>query len=422
MSTFRFLHAADLHLDSPLHGLERYDGAPVEELRGATRRAFEQLVGLAIEERVNFVLIAGDVFDGDWPDYNTGLFFAAQMAKLGEAKIPVVLIRGNHDAASQITRQLQYGAGVRELRTDRPETHVLDDLGVAIHGQGFAQASVTTDLAAAYPEPIPGCFNIGLLHTSADGREGHANYAPCTVAGLRSRGYDYWALGHVHTREVLCRDPWILFPGNIQGRHARETGAKGCTLVEVRDGRIMGEPEPRGLDVLRWERCVVQSDGAADAQEVLSLAEQALATHCRGAGNRLVALRVEVRGSCRAHGKLADDPERFINEVRRLALEVGSGRVWVEKVRLRTRLHEGVESAAGEEIRELMESVRDLLEDEAQLQAMAAGFRELKQKLPHEIRGGEDRLDPEETALIRALLPEAEQLLVARLLGGRSTG
>jgi DNA repair exonuclease SbcCD nuclease subunit len=185
----KFLHAADVHLDSPLRGLERYPGAPVEEIRAATRRAFENLVALAVEEEVGFVLLAGDLYDGDWKDYNTGLFFAAQMARLEEAGIRAFLIAGNHDAASQITRVLRPPANVKVFSTKRPETEILEDLGVAIHGQGFAQISVSEDLSAGYPRAVPHLFNIGMLHTSLDGRPGHASYAPCTVDGLRSRGY-----------------------------------------------------------------------------------------------------------------------------------------------------------------------------------------------------------------------------------------
>src|SRR3972149_747737 len=113
----KFIHVADIHLDSPLRGLERYEGAPVAELRGATREALESLVRVSLEERVDFVLIAGDVYDGDWRDYNTGLFFARQMTRLREAGIPVLLIRGNHDAASQITRELRLPENVNRFST-----------------------------------------------------------------------------------------------------------------------------------------------------------------------------------------------------------------------------------------------------------------------------------------------------------------
>lgn len=228
---FKFLHTADLHLDSPLVGLARYPGAPAEQLRAATRQALVALVDLAVREEISFVLIAGDLYDGDWKDYNTGLFFAHQMSRLNKSGIRVYIVAGNHDAASQMTRTLRLPENVTIFPIRRPCTEVLNDLRVALHGQGFPTSAVTADLAAGYPPALPHLFNIGVLHTSVTGRPGHETYAPCTLEGLLSKGYQYWALGHVHQREVLHQDPWVVFPGNLQGRHIRETGPKGCALV-----------------------------------------------------------------------------------------------------------------------------------------------------------------------------------------------
>ena len=134
---FSFIHAADVHIDSPLWGLERYEGAPVDEIRGATRRSFENLVTLAIEEKVDFVIIAGDLYDGEWKDYNTALFFVREVAKLRDAGIRVFAVTGNHDAASQITRSLRMPDNVTLFSTRKPQTIRLDSLGVALHGQSF---------------------------------------------------------------------------------------------------------------------------------------------------------------------------------------------------------------------------------------------------------------------------------------------
>ena len=198
---FKFIHAADVHLDSPLRGLEQYEGAPVEEIRNAARRALSNLVDLAIRQEVAFVLIAGDLYDGDWRDYNTGLFFVDQARRLREAKIPLYLISGNHDAANRMTRTLKMPENVTFFSAERPETALLPDLDVAIHGQSFAKAAVYDDLSEGYPIVDSGHFNIGMLHTCAAGQEGHDRYAPCSVEGLKAKGYDYWALGHIHLRE-----------------------------------------------------------------------------------------------------------------------------------------------------------------------------------------------------------------------------
>ncbi|HEV3007227.1 MAG TPA: DNA repair exonuclease, partial [Pirellulales bacterium] len=174
---FKFIHAADIHLDSPLKGLEQYEGAPIDEIREATRRALANLVRLAIAEDVAFVLIAGDVYDGNWRDFKTGLYFAGEMSRLREAQIPVYLISGNHDAANRMTRSLELPANVTRLPSRKPATVRLDEIGVSIHGQGFASPAVLDNLAAAYPPATPGHFNIGLLHTSAGGSQLHEPYA-----------------------------------------------------------------------------------------------------------------------------------------------------------------------------------------------------------------------------------------------------
>ena len=412
----KFLHAADLHLDSPMLGLAVYDGAPVDELRGATRRALENLVDLALEEQVAFVLIAGDVYDGDWKDFNTGLFYVAQMRRLREAGVPVVAIAGNHDAASRMTRQLPLPDGYTALATRKPQTVVLDDLGVAIHGQGFATAAVTADLSLAYPEPRPGLLNIGLLHTSAGGRPGHENYAPCSVDVLVARGYDYWALGHVHGREVLHEAPWVVFPGNVQGRHARETGPKGAALVTVDSGRIV-DVEHRDLDVVRWAACAVDVSGCATPDEVAIVAADALREHVDAAGPRLLAARVTVEGVSDAHAAVARDPETVVAAIRARALDLHGDRVWLEKVRLHTR--PTVDVAA---LRERDDATGEVLRtvgsvDDDALATLAAGFADLKAKLP----AGVD-IDPTDPAFLREALGDVERLLVAQLESAPAEG
>ena len=417
----KFLHAADIHLDSPLRGLERYEGAPAEEIRGATRRAFERLVDLALEEEAAFVLLAGDLYDGDWKDYNTGLFFTHQMARLERAGIRVFAVAGNHDAASQITRVLRPPGNVRVFSTRRPESAILEDLGVALHGQGFAVPAVREDLAAGYPPAVPHLFNIGLLHTSLDGRPGHDPYAPCSVAGLRSRGYQYWALGHVHEREVVSREPWIVFPGNLQGRHARETGPKGATLVTVEDREVV-RVEHRDLDVFRWAVREVDLRGAADAGEALDRVREALEDEVAAAEGRGLAVRLRLEGACPAHEELAADPGRWVQECRSIGSATGDGAVWIEKVALRTRSARemGEGAAADEALGGLLRSLRDLEADPAPLAALAAELGELRRKLPAELfAAGEpldgvfDLSDPE---ALRGLLGEVGDLLVARLL------
>lgn len=408
---FRFIHAADLHLDSPLRGLQQYEGAPVERLRGATRQALRGLVDLALGERVDFVLLAGDIYDGDWKDYQTGLFFATQMTRLREADIPVFMISGNHDAESQITRSLRLPENVHVLSTRAPETRTLDDLGVAIHGQGFTTRDCPDDLSARYPAPVKGLFNIGLLHTSCDGREGHAPYAPCTLDGLKARGYDYWALGHVHGREVLCLSPYIVFPGNLQGRHARETGPKGCTVVTVNGDTKL---EHRPLDVVRWQVARVDATGVRDADEIVTRACRIAADALAGADGRAVALRLEIAGRSAAHARLAANPEHWTAQIRAGVADATSHEVWVEKVRFGTQPEVDLAHLAGDDaFGGLVRALEGM--DTGSLRSLADDlFADLERKIPAELR--EADLDLRNPDLLASAMTDVQALLTARLL------
>ena len=335
MVDFRFIHAADIHLDSPLRGLSRYDGVPVDEVRGATRAAFDNLIQLAISEVVDFVVIAGDLFDGDWKDMGTGLYFARSMGRLDAAGIPVYLLAGNHDAGSVITKSVPWPANVHRFGTRAAETHLIAALGVAIHGHSFANAAVTDNLASGYPEAVPQHFNIGVLHTSLTGHPGHERYAPCTVEDLRARGYDYWALGHVHDRQQVCELPTVMFPGNIQGRNIRETGPKGALLVEVSDREITATTMIE-LDVLRWARAETDCAGAEDLDEVRSRMRHALAAAHAAAGGRAVIVRLVLTGESALAGLLADRQDGLRSDARALAAAI-SPELWLEKLTVAVR-------------------------------------------------------------------------------------
>jgi DNA repair exonuclease SbcCD nuclease subunit len=418
----KFLHAADVHLDSPLDGLERYEGAPVEQLRGATRQALKSLVELAIQQRVDFVIIAGDVYDGDWRDYNTGLFFASQMGELNRAGIPVFLIKGNHDAASQVSKALRLPDRVHVFAHNRPETVPLPELEVALHGQSYAERAVTEDLSRGYPAPVPGWFNIGVLHTSATGREGHENYAPCTVEGLRAKGYDYWALGHVHQREILSEDPWIVFPGNLQGRHIREAGGKGCTLVTV-ERRAITQVRHHNLDVLRWGEVVGDLSGVRDTDAALEKIRQALAAHLAAGDDLPWALRLRCTGATPAHAALVLKREQFVAECRALAADLSAHTVWIEKVKLQTRAPVAAASPLDDRadaVGDLLRFLRDAPGNPALLAELVGDLTDLNQKLPSDLNEGPEPLRLDQPATIASLLPEVEALLTSRLLNQES--
>lgn len=412
---FKFLHAADIHLDSPMRGLGRYEGAPAEECRGATRRALENLVRLAIEEKVAFVLIVGDLYDGEWDDYNTGLFFSGQMTKLRDAGIMVYLIRGNHDAANKMTKDLRPLDNVVFLDTKKPETVILDHVDVAIHGQSYPTRAVIQNLAVTYPERVPGVFNIGMLHTCVTGSDDHERYAPCSLDDMRFREYGYWALGHIHKRETLfAADPLIAFPGNIQGRHVRESGPKGCLLVTVDDAHN-ATAETRWLDVVRWDVCRVDAGGAVDGDELIQRFRDRLVRQVSEADDRLLALRVEVHGACPAHAAVSADWPYWTNSFRQTATEVGSGRVWVEKVVSKIRPPEARNDADPDgPLAELAALLDELRGDDAKL----------KELCDRELDDLRKKLDPKllDDLNERELLDQVGPMLLSRLGSGDGHG
>ena len=413
----KFIHAADIHLDSALRGLERYEGAPVEEIRSATRRAFDNLVQLAIDEQVDFVLLAGDLYDGDWKDYNTGLYFVGQMQRLHDDSIPVFIVAGNHDAASQITKSLRLPDNVTLFSTRKPETVILHDLGVAIHGQGFSTRAVTEDLSLGYPQGDAQLFNIGLLHTSLDGKPGHEPYAPCSVEGLRSRGYQYWALGHVHQREVISEDPWIVFPGNVQGRHIRETGPKGCTLVSVDNG-IVSSVEHVDLDVMRWVHCEVDVAACDSLDDLYEDVRIRLQQSLDEADGRPVAVRIVLQGNTPLHSQLHAGIENLKQEFRALCNAFGGAGMWLEKLSLKSAPASGGDEIVSndEALGGLPGIIRKLEVDDAAAASLLDEVAALGGKLPAELRSGDDGYDLTDPHLFAETLDDVKELLVNRLL------
>lgn len=353
MTSFRFLHAADIHLDSPLHGLSRYEGLPVEDIRSATRTAFDNLVQFAIDEAVDFVVIAGDLFDGDWRDMGTGLHFARLMGSLDQAGIPAFILAGNHDAASVISRAMPWPPNVRLFGSRRPETHRLPDLSVAVHGQSFSTPAVTDNLVVAYPAAEEHLFNIGILHTALAGRLGHADYAPCSLDDLRSKNYGYWALGHVHEFEIASTDPYVVFPGNLQGRTIRETGVKGAVIVTVVDHEVTAVDRVE-LDVIRWVRLEVDCRGAL-SDDVADLVRAELGRlHGANASGRPLVARVTLAGETSDAGAMHNRAASLRDDVRAIAAAI-SPDLLIEKVKVTVTEPARDEIVLGEDLSALID-------------------------------------------------------------------
>ncbi|KUZ69648.1 metallophosphoesterase family protein [Burkholderia ubonensis] len=414
----KFIHAADIHLDSPLHGLSAYPDAPAAQLRNASRDALRQLVDRAIEEEVAFLVIAGDLYDGDWKDHNTGIFFGQQMGRLRKAGIRAFVLWGNHDAESEMTRKLTLPDNVTVFSHRKPEVHRLPEFNVALHGQSFKDKAVVENLAVGYPEPVPGCFNIGVLHTALEGYTAHASYAPCTLAELHAKGYDYWALGHVHEFQQWSGPSTIVFPGNLQGRHIRETGRRGAVLVTVEGGET--RVERLYLDVLRWEAVAVD---VADCVTIADLARkigQSLEALLTVDGHVPRAVRVTVTGRTPAHGLFFGRATQLRAEVLNQIGIIGNERLWLEKVKVATS---AMDLSHGEtEQLEALEDLKQILADAAHdPEFLALLERDLKPfvgKVRSEVKEEVPLLSLARSGELTALVQQVGPALLARLAQG----
>lgn len=406
MTSFRYIHAADLHLGSPFRGLSVKDEQLAAIFAKATREAFSLLVSRAIELSVDFMIIAGDVYDGDWKDNKIGLFFNREMGRLQRAGIPVYLLRGNHDAASVITKTITLPDNVHEFPTNKPGTFRIETQKIALHGQGFVDRAAYDNLAIGYPSPVSGWFNIGVLHTSMTGRDGHESYAPCSVDDLRSRAYDYWALGHVHEFEIVSSDPLIVFPGNLQGRSIREPGAKGAVLVTVEDG--IAAVERLIVDSARFAAIAVdvgEEDLPADVLNRVAEGARRLSDEFDG---RPIAARVRLTGVCAFYLQIAGNRAQWQDEVLAAGQRAYED-LWIEKLELKLSPPTTVDATApvGLELLTITDS------DDGPISAeIDAVVSDIVSKLP----GGLATQDLPLGISNMELLKDARELLLARMM------
>ncbi|GIP37952.1 exonuclease SbcCD subunit D [Paenibacillus sp. J31TS4] len=388
MVPFKFVHAADLHLDSPFQGLAGLPAAVRACLKQSTFEALGNLVELAIRERVDFVLVAGDVYDLADRSLRAQLRFQKAALRLQEAGIALYLVHGNHDPADGRAARLQWPDNVTVFGTDRVETvNVLLRDGrraAQLHGISYPTAAVTDNYAKRFPVPADrSCYQIGLLHTNVEGEEGHANYAPCTRQDLERAGMNYWALGHVHTRRTLGEAPWIVYPGNAQGRSIRETGAKGCYVVEVaEDGQAA--LTFHAVDAVRWERLAVDIERLQTEEELREAVRQAMEQARAAADGRPVVVRLELTGRGPLHPVLQRGHalKELLEELREGEVPSAAGDgwteegpagpfVWLESVRVRTGVPADLARLAAEDsfAGDLVRLADSLLDDEEAFEA-----------------------------------------------------
>lgn len=411
---FRFVHTADLHLDSPLKSLALRDAEIAETVGNATRQALERTVDLCLEEQVDALLIAGDLFDGDQRSVKTAIFLGTQMRRLTAEGIRVFIIRGNHDAESSITRHLSLPDGVHLFTGHAGVVHI-EDRDVVVHGVSFARPAMPESLLPKYRQPLPDCTNIGLLHTSLSGAEGHDAYAPCNLADLTAHGFDYWALGHIHKRQVHTETPCaVVMPGMPQGRDIGESGPKSVTLVTISDDGSISLDE-RITSVAQFERIALDLTGKDEWREVLRALEQALGEGRGAAVSDHLIGRIDIVGRTPLVLRLRRDADVLLGEARQAAASVTRTSVEKLSVDVRPPSITGPTTGRGplSELRTLMST--DVLASNAHRMAARAVIEELQRQLPPELRGTFGDSDADLDRTVARLIRQGGEDVLARL-------
>jgi len=260
------------------------------------RATFVRIIDLCIEEQVDALIIAGDLYDGELTSMKTAAFFVGEMQRLVDAGIRAFILRGNHDAKSSITRHITLPSGIHVF-SSRGDRVLIEDQGVAIHGLSFAKPHVPDSLLSKYKPAEPDMINIGVLHTSLAGSAAHDPYAPCSVEELHAQGYTYWALGHIHKREVHATHPsTIVMPGIPQGRHINEAGPRSVTLVEI-DGQQTVTTSERITSGVQFERVEVDLAGAATWEDLCAALDQAFEEVLGGLKSEQLIARLNLIGA-----------------------------------------------------------------------------------------------------------------------------
>lgn len=406
----KFLHAADIHLDGISRGIKAYYGSEPFSISEAIQEAFKSLIDLAIKESVDFIVFPGDLFDSNWKDYSLGLFFIEQIKRV---HCPIYYIRGNHDAENRLLKKLDYPSNFFEFPSSSPSTFLLDEFKVALHGQSYAVYHTREDLSLHYPDPVPGYFNIGLLHTSGDTRLGISPYAPYDPQTLKEKGYDYWALGHIHNYQVLETSPYIVYSGNIQGRHIHETGSKGCCIVSLLQGVMNVKFHP--LTTLVWEKLSLDISEVQSEKELKEALLQALKKSYQSniENGMILILRVIFSGTLSTDSQLNLSPDYIESQVYSWIQEVYFEKIKLERVENESQPFKSLESLSREN--PLLEKLLMDLEEGFHQDETKAFFQKLvsglKSKSPSEYKQNPFLLDLEEQSQYPDFLKKVKESL-----------
>jgi DNA repair protein SbcD/Mre11 len=424
MPAYRFVHAADIHLDSPLRSLALRNSGLAELIGNASREVLVRIVEMCIDEQVDALLLAGDLYDGEQTSMKTARFLAEQLRRLHAANIKIFVIRGNHDALSKITKELVLPESVH-LFGGRAEAVEIPrgrgDRPIVMHGLSFAKPQAPEGLLAKYRPPVEGAVNIGLMHTSLDGSTIHDIYAPCSTKDLADSGFRYWALGHIHKRSATIGSCTIVMPGIPQGRDIGESGPKSVTLVSVLDDGSIALDE-RIVSVAQFERVSVSVAGAASWTDLAPRIDAAIGEATDKSASEHVVARLAFSGTTPLAWNIRRDADLLRTEAESRAEAIGN--VWIEKLEIDCKPPKAldpVESAAP------LDVLRKTMNEEA---AVSESFQaeadsivsDLFAQIPPECRRALAPDDRGLALLVERLVAEGSEEILARLAVGSAEG
>jgi len=427
----KILHTADIHLDSPLKSLALRNAELQKELAAASRHVLQKITRLAIEEQAAAVLWAGDLFDGNQRNAQTLAFLMLELEELRRHNIPVYYIKGNHDAENPLLSLMDPPANLHIFSADGQSFELPqkteDGLPVYLHGVSFSGPEETENLLPKFPLPVPGAVNIGLLHSSVNGAEGHDVYAPCSSAELAAFGYDYWALGHIHKRIIYSEKPWIIMPGCPQGRDIGEDGLKSVSLLYLgRDKQIEVKARPV-CDIVFWraEAELVPADSADAAQQKIQDSLAKAAAELRGKSAPRAIIRLTLRGETELCWQIERDQDVWSKYAEGCARAQGD--FWLDKLELAlsepAQMRRVERAEAGENalpVAELAAFMRRTAENEAFQQEMRAELSKIINSIPPELRDKFGASRAGRQAWLQQAMAAGERHILALLAAGNS--
>ena len=423
MARIRFIHAADLHLDSPFTGLKA--AAPenvAAALYEATFKAYENIIDLCISEQVDALLVAGDVYDGADRSLRAQLRFIEGLKRLDASGIRSFVCHGNHDPLGGWEARLNYPSGCHRFgaKWDAVPVFEEDPDRAVVHGVSYPAREVRENLVRQCRGVNSGSYAIGLLHANVGNNPDHDSYAPCSLHDLQQSGIDYWALGHIHTRRELSQGtPTVVYPGNSQGRQPNESGPKGVYLVEVDDhGRSKLDFRP--VDIVRWEHIGIDVSDVETEQNLLDHLHERMESALASQDGRGVVARVTLSGSGVLHGSLrrSDFLEQLTDTINN-DWAAGAPFVWCERIEDKTAspFDRKARLAGSDFLAEALRTADRAKGDPELLGSLRSGLSDLYEH--RRFRRYLSDSVPDEAELV-ALVDEAEAMIVDLLIADDS--